>query len=406
MRRDRGQYFILVTVFLDVFGGSIVIPVLPSLVGMLSSSVESKVQWIGVLAASYALMQFLFSPFLGILSDKYGRRPILLISTLILAITELLHAVASSVLLLLLCRILSGMTGATMSVANAYTADSTIPSQRSVAFGRMGAAAGVGFILGPMLGGILGGIDIRFPFYIAAILSFLNFIYGWFVLPRMKPVNPTATLSLTNVSPFHAIRDLVRISGDIAGLVYIIGLNVLAQVMLQSIWVVYTQFKFGWQPEANGMMLLFMGVLGFLISGFLMSKLQNYFGMKTLAMLGLISSAIAFLMYGLSDNGIELYFIATFTCLSAVSMPVLMGALSSKVHPDRQGTVMGTVASINSLAMIIAPLIATTTFSFVTDFSPSDWRVGMTFYMCFAIQIIVIIWAIRYFFGNKESMNI
>ena len=225
--RSPAVGFVLVNVFLDVLGIGLIIPVLPALVGQFTADAQHQSYWYGALVASYGLMQFIFSPVLGALSDRLGRRPVLLVSITGLGIDFLLMAFASSLPMLLAARVVGGITAATMSVSNAYIADITPPDQRGRGFGLLGAAFGMGFIVGPLLGGVLGAIDLRWPFFAAAALALVNALYGVFVLPESLPPARRVAFSLARANPFSALRALGAARG-VGALLWVYALMVLS----------------------------------------------------------------------------------------------------------------------------------------------------------------------------------
>ena len=264
--RKASQAFILVTVFLDVLGIGLIIPVLPALVGQFTSSPDEQAHWFGLLSAMYGVMQFLCTPMLGALSDRFGRRPVLLLSIFGLGISLFVQAMASSLMVLLLIRIVSGGTAASFSVANAYIADVTPPEGRAKAYGMLGAAFGMGFIFGPMIGGILGGQDVRLPFFVASGLALINWLYGYFVLPESLPVERRTRFSLLRANPLSALAHLWQLRG-VGGLIFVFALTVLAQFILQTTWVLYTTFRFHWSPTDNGIALFVVGLLSAVVQG-------------------------------------------------------------------------------------------------------------------------------------------
>jgi len=237
--------FVLITVLIDMIGVGLMLPTV---------SREAQTYWYGALAASYGLMLFLCAPGLGALSDRYGRRPILLIGIAGLGTLFLVAALATSLWMLFAARMLAGATGATLAVANAYLADITPPEDRAKQFGRIGAMFGVGFIIGPAAGGVLGAIDVRLPFYAAACLSLANFAYGWFVLPESLPRERRQPFALARANPIGSLTALARLRG-VGPLVVVYGLINLAQFILHTNWVLYTNFRFDWGPRESGLSL-------------------------------------------------------------------------------------------------------------------------------------------------------
>ncbi len=394
--RQASASFIFITVFLDVLGIGLIIPVLPVLVGQFTSSPDEQAQWYGWLSATYGVVQFFCTPMLGALSDRFGRRPVLLLSILGLGTSLLVQAMATSLLAMLLIRIVSGATGASFSVANAYMADITPPEQRGRAFGLLGAAFGVGFIFGPVLGGLLGGVDVRLPFFAAAGLALLNLLYGFFVLPESLPVERRAGFSLRRANPFSALLHLGQLR-EVGGLIGVFALSVFAQFILQTTWVLYTQFRFGWGPTENGYALFVVGVVAALVQGGLQGRLIKRFGEQRLALMGLTSGTIALLLYGLADRGWMMYCIIFANLLAPAAGPALQAIVSKAVGPKEQGLTQGSLTAINSVAIIIAPLLGTAILARVGHLPAHDWRMGATFFLCSALQLCALGLALVHF---------
>ncbi|WP_460537337.1 MFS transporter [Chitinimonas naiadis] len=401
--RQASQAFILVTVFLDVLGIGLIIPVLPALVGQFTVGPDAQAHWYGILAATYGVMQFFFTPMLGSLSDTFGRRPVLLLSILGLGISLFVQAMATSLLTMLLIRIVSGGTASSFSVANAYMADVTPPEQRGKAFGMLGAAFGMGFIFGPILGGLLGGHDVRLPFFVAAGLAVINWLYGYFVLPESLPVERRSSFSFKRANPFSALFNLSKLHG-VGGLIGVFALSMFGQFILQTTWVLYTQFRFGWGPVENGTALFAVGVIGAVVQGGLMGKLLHRFGERRLAMLGLGSGAIAYACYGAATAGWVMYVVMFANFLANAAAPALQAIVSKAVSPSEQGLTQGSLNAINGLAIIFAPLLGTSLLAKVGHLPADDWRMGATFYVCAVLQGGALLLAWLHFRRHAEPL--
>ncbi|MGA8657276.1 MAG: TCR/Tet family MFS transporter [Chthoniobacterales bacterium] len=401
MKPDRRAAlpFILITVFLDVLGIGVVIPILPVLVGEFTKSRDLQSYWYGALVASYGVMQFLSAPLLGALSDRFGRRPVLLVSIFGLGCNWLLQGLARSVWVLLAARLVGGVTGASFSVASAYIADVTSPEQRSKSFGLLGAVFGLGFICGPMIGGLLGSYNLRLPFFVAASLSLLNWLYGFFVLPESHPREKRSRFSIAKANPFTALAALSKIRG-VGGLIGVYTLTVLAQGILQTTWVLYTGFRFGWGPRENGISLFVVGVAAAIAQGGLLGALLKRIGEERTTVLGLASAAIAFVLYGLAQHGWMMYVIILANLLGFTAGPALQGIVSKAVDPSRQGVTMGTLNAISSITIVVAPLIGTSLLARVGNLSRTDWRVGVSFFLSAALQTVALVNALRHFRAN------
>src|SRR5437773_6244472 len=388
--------FILVIVFIDVLGIGIALPVLPMLVGEYTPSRELQAYWYGALVVSYGLMQFFCAPLLGALSDRFGRRPLLLWSLLGLGLHFLLLGLAPSLPLMLLARVIGGTAGASFSVANAYASDVTPPERRAKRFGLIGAAFGMGFIFGPMAGGLLGAIDLHLPFYAAAALSLINAAYGFLVVPESLPVERRAAFSIRRANPFAALLTLSR-HREIGNLVIVFALVVMAQLMLQTTWVLFTHFRFGWGTRENGFALFCVGLVAAVVQGGLLGTLLRRFGNVRLALTGLTVGAIAYLLYGLAQQSWMMYAIIIGNFLSFAAGPALQGIVSNAVGPREQGVTMGALNSIQSIMFVVAPAIGTPLLAQVSHLPPSDWRVGVTFFVSAVLQAVALVVARRHF---------
>jgi DHA1 family tetracycline resistance protein-like MFS transporter len=394
--RPAGVPFILVTVFLDMLGIGVVIPVLPALIATFTANRDAQTYWYGAMLASYGLMQFVSAPLLGALSDRLGRRPVLLISIFGLGFTFLLTAISPFLWLMLLARLIGGGAGGSFSVASAYVADVTEPEQRSRSFGMLGAAFGLGFIFGPMIGGTLSLVDIRLPYFSAAALCLVNWLYGFFVLPESLPVDRRKPFSFARANPFSALIALARVRG-VGGLVFVYTLTVFPQYILQSTWVLYNTFRFGWAPWENGTSLFLAGIVFAIAQGGVLGILLRRFGDLRTALLGLTSSFLAYLLYGLAFQGWMMYVIILGNVLGSLAGPALQGIVSKAVDPREQGVTMGSLTSINSMMGVIAPLAGAPLLTFVAHYPPTDWRAGAPFYVAAGVQACALMLAHRYF---------
>ncbi len=398
-RRRASMPFILIVVFIDVLGIGIALPVLPMLVGEYTATRELQAYWYGALVVIYGVMQFFCAPLLGALSDRFGRRPLLLWSLFGLGLHFLLLAIAPSLPLMLLARIVGGTAGASFSVANAYASDVTPPEQRAKSFGLVGAAFGLGFIFGPVLGGLLGSVDLHLPFYVAAGLSLVNAAYGFFVVPESLPRERRAPFSLAKANPFSALLALGR-HREVGSLVVVFALVILAQLMLQTTWVLFTHFRFGWGPRENGFALFCVGLVATAVQGGLLGGLLRRFGEARVALWGLSTGAVAYVLYGLVQQGWMMYAIIVGNFLSFAAGPALQGIVSNAVGPREQGVTMGALTSINSIMFVLAPLIGTPLLARVSSLPPSDWRVGATFFVSAALQAVAF-WVTRRYFSLR-----
>jgi len=379
----------MVTTLLDVMGIGLIIPVLPALVGEFTASREMQSYWYGVLAASYGLMNFIAAPLLGALSDRFGRRPVLLVSIFGLGLDFLLQALAPSLWWLLLARLIGGVTGASFSIGSAYVADVTAPDSRSRGFGMLGAMFGLGFIVGPMLGGLLGARDVHLPFFAAAALCGINWLYGYFVLPESLPKDKRTPLNWRRANPFSALQSLAGVRG-VGTLIAVFTLTNLAQFILHSTWVLYTGFRFGWGPGENGMALFVVGLAAAIVQGALLGWLLRRMGEARLAFAGLVSGAIAYVLYGLAQQGWMMYAITFANLLSFAVAPALQALVSKSFDSSSQGFTMGSLSSISSITTVAAPLIGTALLAQVSHLPAQDWRIGITFFLSAVLQLVAL----------------
>jgi DHA1 family tetracycline resistance protein-like MFS transporter len=388
--------FILVCVFIDMLGIGLIVPVLPLLVGEFVTARDSQTLWFGVLTAVFGLMQFIFMPLLGAVSDRVGRRPVMMFSMAGMCINFLATAWAPNLACLFIGRVIGGMSSASMSVASAYASDISTHENRAKSFGKIGAAFGLGFICGPMLGGLLGGVNLHLPFYIAAALSAANLLYGYLVVPESLSIANRKPFSLAKVNPLGA---LARLAGrrDIAGLVVVYTLMMFAQSMLQTTWVLYTTFRFNWTPGQNGAALFCVGLTATVVQAALLGPLIRRFGEVHLALIGLISAGITYTLYGLATHGWMMYVFIVCNLLAFAAGPALQGIISKTTGPSEQGELMGSLQGIASLGIVVMPLAGTAILSQVSHYAANDWRIGSTFFACAAMQAVAIVVAWRYF---------
>lgn len=394
--------FVLICVFIDMLGIGLIVPVLPGLVGEFVHAREQQALWYGVLSASFGLMQFVFMPMVGAVSDRLGRRPVLLYSMAGMCINFLTTAWAPNLACLFIGRVIGGASSASMSVASAYASDVSTPDNRAKSFGKIGAAFGLGFICGPILGGLLGNVGLHLPFYVAAALSASNFVYGFLAVPEsLPPERRATTFSLARINPFAALGRLAA-RRDIRGLLVVYILVASAQLMLQSTFVLFTTFRFDWTPRDNGIAMFCVGLVSIVVQAGMLAWLIRRFGEVRLTLLGLGSGAVTYLLYGLATQGWMIYVIILCNMLAFAAGPALQGILSKTSSPREQGELMGSLQSISSLALIFMPLLGTLLLGAASHLPPHDWRVGGCFYACAAMQAVAIVVARRWFRGHAH----
>jgi MFS transporter, DHA1 family, tetracycline resistance protein len=355
--------FIIVTVTLDFLSLGIIAPVLPNLVKQFEGGDMARAAAVtGYFAFAWAAMQFLFSPLLGAWSDKFGRRPIILISCLGLGLDYIFMALAPSLRWLFVGRIISGITTSNVSTAFAYITDVTAPAERAKKFGMLGAAFGLGFVIGPAVGGLLGHYSLRAPFWAAAGLSLANFFYGVFVLPESLPPEKRAKSAWHLANPLGSLT-LLRSHPELASLSVVLLLYYLAHQALPSVFVLYTEFRYGWNEQKVGLALAVVGVCAAIVSGGMVGPYVKRFGERFSLWSGLFYGVLGFLGFGLAPRGWEFIGAIPFIALWGVAGPAMQSLMSQKVDPSAQGKLQGAINSLRALTGMAGPLLFTQVFS-------------------------------------------
>ena len=392
----------MVTALIDMISIGLIIPVLPALVGSLTGTQTDQALWYGAVTFTFSFANFFGSPILGALSDSYGRRPVLLIGFSGLMFSFFTTAVATSVGMLLAVRLVAGAMQANVSVASAYVADITPPEQRAKRFGMLGAMFGVGFILGPVIGGLLGALNLRLPFYAAGCLALLNLLYGYFVLPESLPTSRRHPFHWKAANPFSALRRLTQLKG-VAPLAVVVACCGLAQFVLYTCWVLYTTFKFGWGPEDNGWSLAAVGVVSAIVQGLLLGRILKLISVRRLAVLGLISSTVAYALWGAATRSWMMYAIIFVNLLGATVSSAIQSIISSASDAQNQGKTLGAVGGINSLMAVIAPAIGAPLLTLVSHLPKGDWRIGVPFYFCALLQAAALFLTVMHFRSERHA---
>ena len=378
--RRAAVRFIFVTILLDAAGIGVLIPVLPDVLRRFSSEPAFVSRWFGLFIGVYAFMQFAASPVLGSLSDRHGRRPILLSSLLGAAVDYLFMAFAPTLPLLFVGRAISGLTGARMTVASSYMAAVSDDTNRSANFGMIGAGWGLGFIIGPMLGGMLSSLGPTAPFIAAAALNLLNFVYGLFVLPESLSPERRRKVSAREMNPLRSIARILAPSGFVV-FIWLYFLVFLSGQIHPVNWTLYTETKFGWTPWQVGLSLSFVGVMIAIAQGGLTRVIVPYLGERKALTFGLAEYAVSFALFAVASRGWMMYAIVVFFSLSGVTMPALQSILAKHVPADRQGELQGSLVSLGALASILAPLLFTRVFMHYTRPEAATWFPGAA-YLC------------------------
>ncbi|MBC8102989.1 MAG: TCR/Tet family MFS transporter [Cytophagales bacterium] len=380
-RPTAGLAFIFITLLIDVLGFGLIIPVLPKLVaGLAGGGPEVGAHVFGLLMAVFGLMQFLFSPILGGLSDRFGRRPVLLLSLLVSGLDYILMALAPSLSWLFAGRVLAGITGASFTAASAYIADISPPEKRAQNFGLIGAAFGVGFVLGPAVGGLLGSISPRAPFWAAAALSLLNGLYGFFILPESLSKENRRAFTWRSANPIGGLSILLRYRWVtvMAGSILLLAL---AQQSLQSTWVLYTTYRFEWSELDNGLSLALVGLASGLVQVLLVKALVDRIGERRAILWGLICNIAGFTGFALATRGWMMLPVILFWSLSGVAGPTTQSLISKQYGADEQGAVQGALASVQSLMGVAGPIIATWVFGYFTSAAAPVRIPGASFFL-------------------------
>jgi DHA1 family tetracycline resistance protein-like MFS transporter len=396
--------FILVTLFIDILGIGIIVPILPGLIKELVGGDPAQAAvYYGVIISTYATMQFLFAPVLGALSDRFGRRPVILVSLFGLGTDYLIQGWAPSIGWLFLGRIIAGIMGASITTANAYIADVSAPETRARNYGFVGAAFGLGFIFGPVLGGLLSGISLRLPFFVAAGLALVNWLYGFFVLPESLSPDHRSTVSWRKMNPLVSLRRLGTyplVSGLAAAFLF----ASMAQRGLENVWVLHTGFRYGWDELTNGLTLGLVGVMAVLVQGLLIKPIVGRIGERRTITLGLTVSALAFLAYGLASQGWMVPIIIVSGALAGIAIPAIQGLVAGTVLPTEQGKIQGAFTSLTSLTAIFSPLIFTSgLFSFFTSTAAPIILPGAPFFLGSLLFLVSLSRVLRLFHQLPET---
>lgn len=395
--RQPGKHalaFIFITVLIDMIGLGIILPVMPDLIMDITGLTRPQAaRWGGALYALYALTQFVFAPIIGNLSDRFGRRPVLLVAIFGFAIDYVVMGFAPFLWVLFIGRALSGMFGATYSTAGAYIADITPPEERGGRFGLIGAAFGLGFIIGPAIGGLLGEIDHRLPFFVAAGLAGLNFVYGLLVLPETHKEENRRPFRWSKANPVGALMQLKQFP-MVFGLLAAVALFYIGHAAFPAVWAYYGPEKFGWSELDVGLSLAAVGVVSALVQGGLSGRLIKWMGQRRATIIGFSVAAVAYFAYAYAPNGFAVYAIIALAGISGIAGPALQGTMSGQVPADMQGAMQGGVTSLGSLMMAFSPILMTQIFFAFSNREAEPYFPGAPYFLAgvltiFAVFIIV-----------------
>ncbi|MGH1331288.1 MAG: TCR/Tet family MFS transporter [Paracoccaceae bacterium] len=382
--------FILLTVVLDSIGIGLIFPVMPDLLREVTGAdLSHAAVWGGVLATSFAVMQFLFGPIVGNLSDAYGRRPILLIALGAMALDYMLMAVAGTIWLLLIGRLIAGITAATHSTAAAFMADISAPDERAKNFGLIGAAFGVGFVAGPMIGGLMAGIDTRAPFYTAAALSLTNMIFGYFVMPETVTDRIRRPFSWARANPLNSFRAIGNLPG-LGRLLIVFGIYQVAFFVYPAVWAFFGAERFEWGTQMIGVTLTLFGLCMALTQALLVGPAIRLIGARRTVVWGMLLDLVVFTAYGFLTNGMIILIFIPISALGGIVMPAMQGIMSRKVPDDQQGELQGVMASVAAVSMIISPMLMTSVFSNFTRDGAPLYLPGAPFFLAGALLAVAL----------------
>jgi DHA1 family tetracycline resistance protein-like MFS transporter len=393
--RGGAVIFIFVTILLDTLALGVIIPILPKLVeSFVDNDTASAAKIFGVFGTAWALMQFFFSPILGGLSDRFGRRPVVLLSNFGLALDYVLMALAPSLAWLFVGRVISGITSASISTSFAYIADITPPEKRAAVFGKVGAAFGAGFILGPAIGGLLGGMDPRLPFWVAAGLSFANTLYGFLILPESLPSDRRSPFRWKSANPLGSLH-LLRSDRVLAGLSLANFFGQVAHVVLPSTFVLYATYRYGWDAATVGLTLALVGICAMVVQGAGIGPIVSRLGERRALLLGLGCGAFGFLIFGVAPTGPLFWLGIPVMAFWGVAGAATQSLMTRLVAPDQQGQLQGATNSVQSVSQLVGPFLFTLTFAYFIGAQAPAKLPGAPFLLASALLLLALVIAAR-----------
>ena len=387
MNKRLATTFILISVMLDSMGIGLIMPVMPDLLQELEGpGLGAAAVWGGFLVTIFAAMQFLFGPTLGSLSARYGRRPILIISLVVMSFVYVLMALAHTIWLLIIGRLIGGITAATQSTSAAYMADISKPEEKAANFGLLGAAFGMGFVLGPLLGGVLAEFGTRAPFWAAGLLAAANAVLGYFVLPETVTDRIRRPFEWRRANPLGAFKNIGSLPG-LKRLMLITFVYTIAFFVYPGVWAYFGAERFGWGPGMIGLSLGLFGIGIAVVQGLLIKPIVKRIGERKAVIFGLSLDTVGFIALGFVTNGWIALALTPLTALGSIAGPALQGIMSRTASDDQQGELQGTVTSINAVATILAPLMVTQTFWYFTDGNAPIYLPGAPFLLSAVLAI-------------------
>ena len=401
--RGAAVAFIFITILLDMLALGLIMPILPKLVeSFVDNDTARAARIFGVFGTAWALMQFFFSPILGSLSDRFGRRPVVLLSNFGLGLDYVLMALAPSLIWLFVGRVISGITSASISTAFAYIADITPAERRAAVFGKVGAAFGAGFIVGPAVGGLLGDVDPRLPFWVAAGLSFANTLYGLLILPESLPRDRRAPFRWKSANPVGALR-LLRSDRLLAGLSVSNFFAQLAHAVLPSIFVLYATYRYGWDSKTVGVTLAMVGICAMLVQGVFIGPIVRIFGERLALQLALVCGAAGFLIFAVAPTGPLSWLGIPVMSLWGVSGAAIQSLMTKRVAPDQQGQLQGATTSVQSISQLLGPFVFTLTFAYFISPQTPLHLPGAPFFLASALVLVALAVAAATLSGAKSA---
>ena len=401
-KKAHALTFIFITLLIDVIGFAIIIPVIPKLIEkLIHGNVSSASRISGLLLVAFSAMQFLFSPLVGNLSDKYGRRPVLLLSLLGFGVDYLFLAFAPTIGWLFVGRIIAGITGASFTTASAYIADVSSPEKRAQNFGMIGVAFGLGFIIGPVLGGLLGKLDTQYPFYAAAALAFLNSTYGFFILPESLSKENRRPLDWKRANPLGTLLQLKKYPAVLALAICLFVVYFAAQAV-QSVWTFYTMQKFRWDEAMVGYSLGFIGLMIAIVQGGLIRIAIPRLGQQRSIWIGLLFYATGMLLFGLANQGWMMFAFMVPYALGGIAGPALQGFMTNEVPPTEQGELQGGLTSLMSLSSIFGPWFMTWIFYYFTSSRAPVYLPGAPYFVAAILMLVSVFLAINSFRKHRS----
>ena len=384
------RLFVLLTVLIDATGMGLIFPVMPDLLEELTGQgLAGAAVWGGVLGTSYAAMQFLFGPVIGNLSDAIGRRPVMLTALLVMTLDYVLLALAPTITLILVGRLIGGIMAATHATAAAYMADISRPEEKGRNFGLIGAAFAVGFVLGPVLGSIMSTVDLRAPFWTAAVLAGANMVFGWFVLPETVTDAIRRPFSWRRANPLSAFAAIGRLP-RIGPLLLTFGLFHLAAYVYPAVWSFYGKARFGWDPLHIGLSLAAFAVAMALVQGVLVGPAIRRFGVWRTATTGFLLEVVALCFYGFVTDPVLALAFTPLAAMAGLGGPALQQIMSNRAPPGQQGELQGVLASIAAIAMGLSPLLMTSIFAFFTREGAPIYAPGMPFVVAAVMMVVAV----------------